>query len=67
MKPASLGLSRIHTSESRSSRSELLAKVCIFAAVCVLLAIFFICLTGEVQIGTARATHSDVQSLDQSQ
>jgi hypothetical protein len=57
----SLGLSNARTSEFHSSRWERLWKICLFAVVCVVLAIFFVYLTGQVQIGTAHATRSDVQ------
>jgi hypothetical protein len=57
----SLGLSNAPASEFHSSLWERLWKICLFAAVCALLAIFFVYLTGQVQIGTAHATRSDQQ------
>lgn len=57
----SLGLSNARTSEFHSSLWERLWKICLFATVCALLAIFFAYLTGQVQIGTAHATRSDQQ------
>jgi hypothetical protein len=56
----SLGLSSIDASEFRSSPWERVRKIMLFAIVCVLLAVFFAYLTGQVQIGTAHATGSDV-------
>jgi hypothetical protein len=57
----SLGLSSIGANEFRSSPWERVWRICLFAIVCVLLAIFFAYLTGQVQISTAHATGSDVQ------
>jgi hypothetical protein len=54
-----LGLSNIGASEFRSGPWERVRKIMLFAIVCVLLAVFFAYLTGQVQIGTARATGSD--------
>jgi hypothetical protein len=55
-----LGLSSIGASEFHSSRWERVRKIGLFVIVCVLLAIFFAYLTGQVQISTAHATGSDV-------
>jgi hypothetical protein len=63
----SLGTSNISASEFHSSRWEQLGKIGLFAVVCVLLAVFFFYLTGQVQIGTAHATGSDSQSETTSQ
>jgi len=57
----SLGVSNIGASEFHSSPWERAWKIVLFAIVCVLLAIFFTYLTGQVQIGTAHATGSDVE------
>jgi quinol-cytochrome oxidoreductase complex cytochrome b subunit len=57
----SLGLSSIGASEFRLSPWERVWKIGLFAIVCVLLAMFFAYLTGQVQISTAHATGSDVQ------
>lgn len=62
-----LGMSSIGASEFHSSRWERLGKIGLFAIVCVLLAVFFFCLTAQVQIGTAHATGSDAQSETTSQ
>ncbi len=56
----SLGLSNIGASGFHSSPWERIRKIGLFAIICVLLAVFFAYLTGQVQIGTAHATGSDV-------
>jgi hypothetical protein len=57
----SLGLSSIGANDFRSSPWDRARKIGLFAIVCVLLAIFFAYLTGQVQISTAHATGSDVR------
>jgi uncharacterized membrane protein len=54
-----LGLSNIGASEFRPSRWERVGKIALLVVVCALLAGFFAYLTGQVQIGTARATNPD--------
>jgi hypothetical protein len=54
-----LGLSRIGASEFRSSPWERVRKIVLLVVACALLAVFFAYLTGQVQIGTARATDPD--------
>jgi hypothetical protein len=56
----SLGISNIGASEFHTSRWERVRKIGLFLVVCVILAVFFFYLTAQVQIGTARATRSDV-------
>lgn len=55
-----LGLTRIAASEFPVSRWDKLRKIALFAVICMLLAVFFAYLTGQVQIGTAHATNPDV-------
>ena len=55
----SLGFSNISASEYRPTVWERVRKFAILAVVAVLLAIFFAYLTGQVQVGTARATNPD--------
>jgi uncharacterized membrane protein len=54
-----LGLSNIGAGEFRSTPWERVGKVALLVVVCALLAGFFAYLTGQVQIGTARATNPD--------
>jgi hypothetical protein len=54
-----LGISNIAASEFRSSPWERAGKIALVIVVCALLAGFFAYLTGQVQIGAARATNPD--------
>ena len=54
-----LGLSNIGASEFPSSPWERVGKIALLVVICALLADFFAYLTGQVQIGTARATNPD--------
>ena len=54
-----LGLSNIGASELRSSPWERVGKIALLVVVCAVLAGFFAYLTGQVQIGAARATNPD--------
>jgi uncharacterized membrane protein len=54
-----LGLSNIGRSEFRSSPWERVGQIALLVVVCALLAGFFAYLTGQFQIGTARATDPD--------
>jgi hypothetical protein len=62
-----LGLSSIDASEFRSSPWERVGKIALLVIVCALLAGFFAYLTGQVQIGTARATNPDASWKPESQ
>jgi hypothetical protein len=55
----SLGFSSIAASEYRPTAWERVRKFVILGVAAVLLAIFFAYLTGQVQMGTARATNPD--------
>jgi len=57
----SLGFSSIAASEYRPTVWDRVRKIAILAVVAVLLAIFFAYLTGQVQMGTARATNPDAE------
>jgi hypothetical protein len=61
-----LGLSNIGASEFRSSRWEHVGKIPLLVVVCARLAGFFAYLTGQVQIGAARATNPDASWKPQS-
>jgi len=56
---SSLGFSSIAASEYRPTVWDRVRKFAVLAVVAVLLAIFFAYLTGQVQMGTARATNPD--------
>lgn len=56
-----LGFSSIAASEYRPTPWERVRKFVILAVAAVLLAIFFAYLTGQVQVGTARATNPDAE------
>ena len=56
-----LGFSSIGASEYHRTPWERVRKIVILAVAAVLLAMFFAYLTGQVQIGTARATNPDAE------